>query len=222
MAFKQQPLDQTQYSMKIIQDLGNIDTPSKTRKARYAIMECNNCKSHFKVRVGSTKSKQQTTCIDCANLKHNLSTDPLYAIWNGIKQRCYSSSRKDYHKYGGKGVTMCDEWKDSPIAFIQWCKANGWTPGTHIDKDIKSQELGIYPPIYSPETLSFVTPEQNIQAATEKKVQQYTLDGVLLSTHDSCTKAALALGKPKSFKSSIANCARGVTKSSLGFIWKFV
>ena len=222
MAFSPQPLNQTEYAIKIIKDLGNIFNDEGTRKARYAIVECEKCKTHFKLRMGSTKAKQQTTCNTCAHVTHGMTSEQLYHIWNSIKQRCYSSARKDYRKYGAKGVTMCSEWKDDPIAFINWCKANGWSSDKVIDKDIKSSQLGINPPIYSPETITFVTVQENAEAANAKQVKQFSLDGSYIATYDSCTKAALSLGKSKISKSSIANCCRGTTKTAFGFKWEFV
>ena len=221
MAFSLKPLNQSEYSMAIVEDLGITFNSDQTRKSRYAIVECTECKSHFKLRMGSTKAKEQTRCITCALTKHGTCSDPLYAIWNGIKQRCYSPARKDFHKYGGKGVTMCDEWKDNPKLFIDWCRDNGWTPDKVVDKDIKSKLLGINPPIYSPETITFVSIQENAEAANSKLVKQYDLQDNYIATYDSCTKAALSLGKPKSAKSAIANCCRGVTKSSFGFKWAF-
>ena len=143
MAFKQLPLNQDDFTMKLIEDLGRLPSPSNpTRFYRFAIFECTKCKQHFKARATGDKAKTQTCCINCVG-SHNKSYDTLYAIWNGIRQRCYNPKRKDYHKYGGKGVTMSPEWKDDVTAFISWCEENGWKPGLVIDKDIKSKELGV-------------------------------------------------------------------------------
>lgn len=43
--------------------------------------------------------------------------DPLYAKWFGIKQRCFNPDHPHYHRYGGRGVTMCDEWANDFAAF---------------------------------------------------------------------------------------------------------
>lgn len=221
MAFRSKPLNQAEYSMNIIEDLGNILNDKGTRKARFAIVECTECKKHFKLRMGSTKAKKQEKCLDCAISSHKFSKHPLYPVWNSIIQRCYNTKRKDYHKYGGKGVTVCDEWRDSPSKFIEWCEKNGWQKGLEVDKDLKSKELGLESPIYSPDTVTFLTQEENTNVANNKAVNQYDKELNLIASYDSCTKAALSLGKPKSSKSSIANCARGLTKTSFGFIWKF-
>lgn len=57
--------------------------------------------------------------------KHNCSKKYLkqYHVWKSIRQRCYNPNNHEYHCYGGKGVKMCDEWKDSPLAFCQWWEA---------------------------------------------------------------------------------------------------
>lgn len=42
--------------------------------------------------------------------KHGLSRSPEYVIWNGIRNRCYRVRCKDYPRYGGQGIQMCDRW----------------------------------------------------------------------------------------------------------------
>lgn len=223
MKFTQHPLNPDSYIMKLIKDEGNV--PSKTnpnRSYRHAIFECPICLTHFSARATGAKAKTQTSCGNCSRKTHEASKEPLYAIWNGIKQRCYSPARKDYHKYGGKGVTMCEEWKDDPREFITWCKNNGWKPELVIDKDIKSKQLGINPPIYSPETISFITTQENAKAANGKQVEQLSIiDGTVINIFDTTVEAALALGKPKAAKSSIANCCRGITHTAFGFKWRY-
>lgn len=222
MAFTQQPLLQEEYQMKIIKDLGQqLSTNSSTRKHRLAIFECTKCLTHFKARATSTAAKNQTCCQKCTRNEEQTYKHPLYAIWNGIRQRCYNEKRKDYHKYGGKGVTMHSSWIDDHKAFMDFCLANGWEEGKVVDKDIKSRLLNISPPMYSPETLSFISVQQNAEEANGKQVVQYTLEGTFINEFPSATTAAVSLGKPKAAKSSIANCCRGLTKTSFGFIWKY-
>jgi len=78
-----------------------------------------------------------------------------------MKQRCYDSNRDNYERYGGRGVKVCKEWLRYPVAFINWAEANGYAKGLQLDKDELSYKLGINPPIYSPETCQFVTPQRN-------------------------------------------------------------
>jgi hypothetical protein len=66
------------------------------------------------------------------------------------------------------GVTVCDEWKDNPKAFVDWAIANGWQPSLHIDKDILCDEKGIHPHVYSPDTCQWVTAKVNVGYATNR------------------------------------------------------
>lgn len=222
MAFKQQPLIQEHYTMKIIEDLGQVPSKSNpNRFYRHAIFECPVCNKHFEARATGAKAKAQESCSECVG-SHKASYHPLYAIWNGIRQRCYNPNRKDFYRYGEVGVTMHQEWKDDVLSFITWCESNGWEPGLVIDKDIKSKELGINPPVYSPETLSFITAKQNAAEANGKKVAQFDLQDNFIADFETCVEAALHLGKPASAKTSISSCCRGVNHTAFGFKWKFI
>lgn len=54
------------------------------------------------------------------SIKHGLRSNPVYIIWQAIKARTLNPKNKDYVDYGGRGITICDEWKKSPKAFIQY------------------------------------------------------------------------------------------------------
>lgn len=219
MAFQQQPLLQSEYTMKIIKDLGKTTaSTTATNLARYAIFECTMCNAHFKARASGAAAKKQLSCVECTKSADQFCKHPLYAIWNGIKQRCYSPKRKDYFRYGGVGVTMCDEWRDDVGAFITWCITNGWNSALVVDKDIKSAALSIAPAIYSPDTISFITVQQNAEYANAKVVEQYSLSGEFIQEFPSTVKAGQHVGCSKS---SIAACCRGITKTSKGFVWKY-
>lgn len=42
--------------------------------------------------------------------KHGMSRSKIYHVWNGMKERCGNPNDKNYHNYGGRGITVCDEW----------------------------------------------------------------------------------------------------------------
>ena len=50
----------------------------------------------------------------------------LYALWSGIKRRCYNQNDHCYQTYGAKGIGMCDEWRDDYTAFRDWALVNGY------------------------------------------------------------------------------------------------
>lgn len=50
--------------------------------------------------------------------KHGLTNSPEYESWLAAKTRCYNPNRADYPRYGGRGITMCDHWRESFEAFL--------------------------------------------------------------------------------------------------------
>ena len=56
-----------------------------------------------------------------ANLKHGLSSHPLYNIWRNMHRQCYDPSSYQYEKYGGRGIGVSEEWHGTPglIQFVQ-------------------------------------------------------------------------------------------------------
>lgn len=76
--------------------------------------------------------------FDAQRFKHGFSTNnnthPLYKVWNGIKQRCKNPKSDVYRFYGGKGVTICDEWNEDFVVFYNWAINNGWQLGLTIDR----------------------------------------------------------------------------------------
>lgn len=52
----------------------------------------------------------------------------LYMVWCGMKERCYSPKHNRYKDYGGRGITICEEWRNDYAAFRDWAMANGYDP----------------------------------------------------------------------------------------------
>ena len=57
---------------------------------------------------------------------HGLKDTRLYRVWANIKARCYYEKCIDYKDYGGRGITMCDEWKNSFLSFYNWSYSTGY------------------------------------------------------------------------------------------------
>lgn len=52
------------------------------------------------------------------NWKHGGKGLPEYGIWKGIKQRCYDPNYPAFHRYGGRGITVCDRWRHDFATFL--------------------------------------------------------------------------------------------------------
>lgn len=48
---------------------------------------------------------------------HGKRNSRVYAVWNAMKQRCYNPNQSHYERYGGRGIYVCDEWRESFEAF---------------------------------------------------------------------------------------------------------
>lgn len=58
----------------------------------------------------------------------------LYNIWRGMKQRCFNPNNRQYNDYGGRGITVCDEWKNDFPAFRDWALTHGYRDDLSIDR----------------------------------------------------------------------------------------
>ena len=74
-------------------------------------------------------------CYQKERLKtHGLTKTPLHKIHAGILTRCYNPNSKLHKNYGGRGITMCDEWLNNLKSFVDWAMANGYRKGLSIDR----------------------------------------------------------------------------------------
>lgn len=65
---------------------------------------------------------------------HGKTNTRLYHIWNCMKARCYYENDKCYDIYGGRGITICEEWKNSFTTFYNWAINNGYSDELSIDR----------------------------------------------------------------------------------------
>ncbi len=75
-----------------------------------------------------------TKSCGCLNFKHNLTNSRLFKIWSGILNRCYNKNNHKYKNYGGRGITICDEWKNDFKVFYDWSITNSYQDNLTIDR----------------------------------------------------------------------------------------
>ena len=65
---------------------------------------------------------------------HGKSNTRLARIWYSMKERCYCKTDPAYENYGGRGISICDEWKENFLNFYEWAMANGYKDNLTIDR----------------------------------------------------------------------------------------
>lgn len=91
------------------------------------------CGKEFDVKSDSLLSGHTVSC-GCIKIKHGYANkERLYNIWKCMRQRCNNPKNPSYPRYGGKGVTICDEWNDYQ-GFRNWALSNGYDDTLSIDR----------------------------------------------------------------------------------------
>lgn len=67
------------------------------------------------------------------NITHGESKTRLYSVWNNMKERCQNPKSKEYHRYGGRGISVCSDWERYET-FRDWALSNGYAPNLSIDR----------------------------------------------------------------------------------------
>lgn len=160
------------------QSFGNLTVISEYRKPnqKKAHWLCQCICGNTTIVTTSDLKRGHTKSCGCLKLKNNNKTsrksvksNRQYNIWQGMKSRCFQPTNKDYKNYGGRGITVCNEWKDNFMAFYEWSIANGYSDNLTIDRidtngnyepsncrwvDIKTQERNRRNNLYITETKS--------------------------------------------------------------------
>ena len=98
-------------------------------------------------------------------------TTKLYTAWENMKSRCINRNDKDYKYYGGKGISVCDEWQlfDN---FRSWAVKNGVWRGLTIDRINNDGD-------YQPDNCRWVT--SAVQSANSSRPIFIEFNGLRLS-----------------------------------------
>ena len=83
---------------------------------------------------GCLNSEKKSKRITDRNRTHNKTHTRLYSIYRSMKYRCYYKNNPSYNNYGGRGISVCEEWLNDFMAFYNWAMDNGYKDGLTIDR----------------------------------------------------------------------------------------
>ena len=135
-------LNLTYPKLILIEDLGLLyPTENSKRKYRFGIYKCGFCGSNFKANTHDINNGNIKSCgcykkrrVSETQKTHGLRFTRLYGIWAEIKRRTLNPKHKQYVDYGGRGITICDEWKNDFMSFYSWAMSNGYSDELSIDR----------------------------------------------------------------------------------------
>ena len=124
----------------------------------------------YKIRTGKTKS---CGCLSSELAKerlttHGMSSSRIYSIHNAMNERCFNSNTIEYHNYGGRGITVCEEWKGRKgfENFAKWSFENGYADNLSIDRiDVNGN--------YEPNNCRWITHKEQCNNTRFNKIIEY-------------------------------------------------
>ena len=180
------------HRLKIVEHLGL--RPVGKSMQQFFLAECN-CplKKRIEVTLARLVSGNTRSC-GCltkerlrrtpTNVKHRKAKSDEYKIWSGIKKRCYNVNSKAYFRYGGAGIVMCEEWKNSFRAFF---RDVGPRPSKKHSIDRYPNQKGNY----EPGNVRWATAKQ--QCRNRSSNQVFEIDGVSRTLAEWCEIANVGI-----------------------------
>lgn len=108
---------------------------------------------------------------------HGYSQTKLYRTYYRMINRCYRENYPHYKSYGGRGIKVCDEWKNNFIEFKNWALKNGYKEGLSLDRINFNGN-------YEPTNCRWITMFE--QASNKRNNLCYTIDGIKKTQTEWC------------------------------------
>ena len=114
--------------------------PDTSHKERHWLCECD-CGNEYVATSYGLVHGVTTQCRECSikqisvsNTKHGCGPKRLHEIYTNMKTRCHNRNYELYHRYGGRGICVCDEWDKSYEAFRSWAFSSGYSDELSLDR----------------------------------------------------------------------------------------
>lgn len=154
---------------------------------RYWVCKCD-CGNTLITRVASLRSGSTKSCgclhtdkLIERNYKHGLSDSTLYNSWSNMKERCLNPNHPKYMYYGGRGITVCEDWLDFEI-FKKWALSNGFKDEKKRVRNRLSLDRINVNGNYEPSNCRWATDSQ--QANNKRITKRYFFQGKSLTIRE--------------------------------------
>lgn len=92
------------------------------------------CGTETEATTSQLRNGGKKSCGCLRGQSHGLSSTKLHAVWRNIKARCKNPGHPAFKDYGGRGISVCAEWRDSFQAFADWAYKNGYDEALTLDR----------------------------------------------------------------------------------------
>lgn len=178
---------------------------------RRAKVRCD-CGAVKEVNIKDMKKKHGTKSCGCLQSSlGGLYGHPKRETWRNMVQRCTNSTNSSYPNYGGRGITVCEQWATTPHEFLKWCDQQGSISSKQLDRVDNSAG-------YSPDNCRFVSRSVNcrnrrssrsvIGTSIEDGIQYFFTN--MIESNDSGFNHR-----------AVYNCCSGRAKTHRGFTWRY-
>ena len=154
------------------------------------------------VRVG-TLLRGATNSCGCLRPRRIVQNKKLHGQWSGMILRCENPKAKEYERYGGRGISICKEWRYSYNTFAQWALDHGWEKHLWLDRVDNNGN-------YTPDNCRFI--EGWLSTANRSVARMVEFDGENIALGVLMRR----LNMVRDYRNIYANILRG--RSALGAI----
>ena len=159
---------------------GKTRESNNKRKQYYWLCQCSCGSQPKEINQNSLLSGEIISC-GCYHSEHNheygfkhgMSHTRIYTIWSGMIQRCCNPNAKNYPRYGGRGVTVCEEWKEFK-KFYEWSKISGYSDNLTIERLDNNGN-------YCPENCTWITKQKQMRNTRRNHYIKYNDEELTLT-----------------------------------------
>lgn len=149
----------------------NVDHIKKCKGGSRVYWKCKCDCGNYKIVRNDCLTSGNTRSCGCMNTVDKQKPDSnrkhkLYRVYWSMKQRCFDEKSNHYDRYGGRGITMCEEWKNSYDEFYTWSIKNGYSEGLTIDRINNDGN-------YEPDNCRWITQAEQLNNISRNRNYEY-------------------------------------------------